>query len=67
MPFIKSLNCERKTTQPVNKTDWFFLAGILDARARRRLKWKLKQNFFIVFFYFPLQMTEGKAGNTAKG
>ena len=40
-----------KTNQSVNKTDWFFLAGILDARARRRLEWKLKQNFFIVFFF----------------
>ena len=57
----------KKSTQPVNKTDWFFLAGILETRARRRLEWKLKQNFFIVFFYFPLQMTEVKAGNTAKG
>ena len=56
-----------KSTQPVNKTDWFFLAGIQDAIAKRRLEWKLKQNFSIVSFYFPLQMTEGKAGNTAKG
>ena len=50
-----------KTTQPVNKTDWFFLAGILDARARRRLEWKLKQNFFIVFFLFS-SSNDGRQG-----
>ena len=43
------------------------LAGILDAKATRRLEWKLKLNFLIALFYFPLQMTEGKDGNTAKG
>ena len=51
----------RGQLNPLIKPTGSFPPKTLDARARRHMKWKLKQNS--VLCYIPLQMAEGKAGN----